>query len=308
MLGERLAASIGAASDAIQQWARDWAAWATGPLVEYLWVPVVQTIRFVGGLIDTAWALYHAIVDTAAVAAGQVGLLASRLTSLTGLVGAVQYLVNRAWALATSTAASVAHILATDIPAAVARAVALARSWAAAAIATAVASLGAAIAAVRALALAAVAALARQLTASVEALRAWATALVGTAVGQVAGELDVLRRLLAGLRLEVDARLGAIGLVLAPLLALELTRVIPWAISEIQTMRRQCVDPTCDFLGTALNGLGAAGQLLEGSVLAVLVAEAIRDPEGTATEVAGWSGELRTLASNVTEALAGRPL
>ena len=308
LVGGTISSAIGDIVGTVISWATDWAAKAVGPLVELVAVPVRALVDFVGMLVQAVEAAGETAIRALSWAAGQVGTLADRIASLlaqvTGLAGAI----GAVRTVIAAIQAAIANITAHVIPNAISAVRAWATSLVATAVATARAALESLISAARAYAKALVAEATRAFDAALAALRTALLAAVAVAVKPLEGAIGQLGRMLEETVGAILARLAILEKLLPLLGLVPLVGAIPLAIESYWRTKRECVDPTCDLLGDLLGGLGAAGELLGGSVLIALVEESIRDPQGTANEVQGWSDELRGLASGVTQVLAGRSI
>lgn len=302
--------SIGrAVEDAVGEvirWALNWAAKAVDALVQLVAVPVMAVVNFVNMLAQTAEALAAAIVRVAAVAAGQVGTLADRIANLVARVAGLVASVATIWTSIHHLSERIAAVLSSAIPAAINAVRAWVRSFVTGAIDVARHALQLAINAIRPWVYLAIATALAPLWAAIALIRPWVLAAVAVAVQPLTWGLENLGRVLGDAVAAILARLAILEKLL-PLIALvPLVGMIARVIEDHWLMRRKCVDPTCDLLGGLLQGIGAAGELLTGSVLVYLVTRAIDDPAGTAAEVHGWAPELRSMASEVTTVLANR--
>lgn len=308
IIGGAVAGAVGGAVGGVVKWAEDWAKGAVKPLLELIAVPinaVVNFINMVGSFADTA---SHAIQNVWSAASGAVGQVAERLTSLVKQVGSLAATLAAAVANIGTLFARVAAIIATTIPGAIAAV----KAWAKALVESALDALEhvlrAAIDAIRPWALAAIAVALKPIQAAIDAIRPWVMAAVAVAVAPLSAGLEVLGQAFGQAIGQILARLSILEKLLPLLALIPLVGAIPIAIETFWRTKQQCTDPTCSLLGNLLDGLGAAGELLTGSVLIYLVTESIHDPEGTAQEVQGWTDELRGGASIITQIVAGRSI
>lgn len=308
LIGGTIAQAIADVTGTVIDWATSWAKGAVGGLVQLVAAPIraiLDLFAMLGSLGDT---IANAIAQVGAVAAGAVGLVADRLASLVSQVAGIAKSVAAAAANIGTLFSRVAAIVATAIPGAIETVQAWARSFVHGLVNALEAELRAVIAAVSAsiglliaAALAPIQALIRALPAAWQAAIAVAVQPLTLGLGALG---DWVRQAVGGILARLSTLEG-----LLPLLALiPLIGIIPRTIDEFWRTKTKCVDPTCGLLGDLLGGLGAAGELLTGSVLIYLVTRSIDDPEGTAQEVHGWAPELRGLASEVTQVLAGRSI
>lgn len=306
LIGGTVAQAIADVTGNVIDWATSWAKKAVDSLVQLVAVPIkaiLDLFAMLGGLADTIAA---AIAQVGAVAAGAVGLVADKLHTLAVTVGGLVNNLAQAIRDIGTLFSRVAAIIATAIPGAIATVEAWARAFVKGVANALEAELRAVIAAVSASIGVLIAAALAPIRALIGALPAAWQQAIAVAVQPLTlglGALgDWVRQAVGGILARLSTLEG-----LLPLLALiPLVGIIPRTIDEFWRTKTKCTDPTCGLLGTLLDGVGAAGELLTGSVLIYLVTRSIDDPDGTAREVAGWADELRPLASEVTQVLAGR--
>lgn len=308
VIGGQVAGAIGQAVGAIISWAAEWLGKGGQALTQVLAVPIEAVRHLAAEVATTAESLLAEIGRQARIASGALGSVADRLLDLVGRVSGISSLLHTARVVLASLVDRVAHLITVTLPAAIEGV----RTWARAAIANAVDALhdilAKAIAAIRPWVVAAIAVALRPIQAAIDAIRPWVLAAIAVALRPFEAELNGLGKLIDGVRVGLG-QLGGQLEKLLPLLALiPLVGIIVQAIPRLITKERECYDPACDYLGDVLQGLGAAGELLTGSVMLALVASAINDPEGTANEVAGWADELRPGASIISGVIAGRPI
>lgn len=113
----------------------------------------------------------------------------------------------------------------------------------------------------------------------------------------------------------VDGKVGPVasdvGDILTALGPLTITGLISRVVTletDVTDTFRDCVNPTCEALGSGLDGVSSLTGVLALGALAGLVGAAIADPDGTAREVAGWRGVLTPGASALSQLLGGPAL
>lgn len=308
LVGYSISHAVGDAIGSVIDWALSWARSAVSPLVELIAVPIKALSDFILMLATTAETIAQSIITVARVAAGEVGEVAARLASLVAQLASLGSLIASVRAALASLVERVAAILSSAIPAAITAVQAWARALVSSAVAAARAALQGAIDAIRPWAIAAITAALAPIRALLALVPAQIAQAIAVAVHPLAAGLEALGKAMGDAIGAILTRLSVLEKLLPLLALIPLVGIIPRTIDEFWRQKRGCVDPTCDLLGPLLQGLGAAGELLSGSVLLALVAGAINDPEGAAQEVQGWRDELAGLASEVTTVLAGRPV
>lgn len=277
VIGSEVADRLSRGMDAVVNWAADWAKGAVGAMVAIISVPVTwvgqviaNVVGFAGdvvgnllSLVGKAATLAAEVVHNAAYATGQLIALGAKLVALAASVPGI--------------AADVARSL----------------------IATAEKVLRTAIAAVSA-ALAAAVAAEQALIARVKGdLLSLIAGQVGVVVSAMAALAQTLRAEWATDLKPIEAELGHIGQVLAPVLALDLALVIPRILTDIQTMRRDCVDPLCGVLSPILGTISAVGDVATLALVGGVVGEAIANPAATAHATAGLADDIHGLAADL---------
>lgn len=299
VVGSAVARVVGDGIGALIRWALDWAESAVRPLVEVVAAPVTWLDQVLGWAAAAAEALETAIAAVAERAAARINALWSSLSSLAASLGALRSLLDGTRAWLASVAASVATLTATTIPAAIATAVDRARVVAAGLDAALRSDLLARIAATATTAASALAAAVATLTGRITAVQTWAGGAIAAALATAVGAVATLRRDHDAVLGRQAADIARLTTSLAPLLALELTRVVPQTIGRLDTLERDCIRPTCSVVSPQLRDLEA---LLDGTTLALvlgLVGAAVANPIGTGRAVAGEAGELRSIATTV---------
>lgn len=277
VIGSEVAGRLARGMDAVVTWAADWAKGAVGAVVQIVSVPVT----FIGQVFGNVVGFAGDVVGRVLGIVGQLGTLATQVVH--NAAYAVGQLVTLAGQIAANAAAVTVKI---------ATAVSTVLDLVHKAINTAYAGLVAAIASVA----------------------ATETALITAAKGDllkiIAGQGTVLATALAAtaatLRQEWATDLGGIhleldglGQVLAPVLALDLALVIPRLLTEIETMKKDCVDPLCGVLSPFLGALGSVGDVATLMVVGGIAGEAIANPEGTARATAAVTDEVHSLAAGL---------
>ena len=260
------------------------------------------------GFVNVNSALQAAVNYTAKVAtaaANGVGYVGDRVTTALGRVAAVAAELASLGGTVQHLADRIAKVISSTIPAAIATAEAYVRtrvaaavdavmstvhqlnngirSWAAQAIDSATVTLGHAIDGVRS-----------QLGATIHQLGL----AIDAQVAQLTHAID-------GLGLRLDGRIDGLVRTLAPILALELTRVIPALRTRVDTMDRECVTPTCNALRPNLDALGALNDGLMMAAILGLAAEAYHDPEGMAQATVGFTNGVASAAETILGDVAG---
>lgn len=277
VIGTNIATNLQRGADAVVTWAADWAKGACGAVVQIISVPVT----WVGQIISD-------VVDFGGDVVGNILKLVGQVATLAGqVVHNAAYAVGQLIALGAKIVAVAATI--PGIAADVARTV----------VAAAEKALRASIAAVSAALSAAIAA-EQALIASVKGN------LIALIAGQVAVVTAALATAIATLRAEwatdlkpIEAQLGQLGQVLAPVLALDLAFTIPQILTQIKTMKLECVDPLCGVLGPLLGGISALGDVATLAIVGGVVGEAVANPVGTARTTASVVGEVESLAGDL---------
>lgn len=264
-------------------WAFAWAKIAVDPLVQLVWVPV------------------HAILSWAGQVVGSLENIASLVATLPAKIGDVT-----AWATATFRTI-IAHLatVALQVAAVAASVPGIAHAVAAALVATAVANLTAAIAAARAAAAAAVSALALTLARDVGSLSARITALGASLSAVIAADVTRLEGVIATDVRGLQGELGQLHSLVDPLVAAGLLVAVPAIEAEIETLNRECIQPTCSVITPQLPWLNAFADLATLGVVGALVGEAITHPTEAAAEVAGLVGGVQGAAAELVGAFAG---
>ncbi|HXG40211.1 MAG TPA: hypothetical protein VNJ28_04640 [Candidatus Limnocylindrales bacterium] len=299
VVGGYVARSVSDGISALVRWALSWAATAVRPLVELVAAPVTWLDQTIGWAVNVAEALEAELGTVARETGARLGSLGSSIASLAASVGSLGSLLSATRSWLASVAGSVATIVSTAIPTAIVSAVAQARTIAAGLDAALRTDLLGRIAAAAGAASAALAAAVASLTGQIGALRTWAAGAIAAATATAIGAVDALRRDHDAVLGRHAAEIGSIVSALAPLIALQLTRVVPQTIARIDSLERDCIRPTCDVLSPQLRDLEA---LLDGTALALvlgLVGTAIADPIGAGRTVGGEAGELRSIATGV---------
>lgn len=111
---------------------------------------------------------------------------------------------------------------------------------------------------------------------------------LGTSVGTLQGEIGTLTDVIG----EVAAGTTVVGLITT-------------VATELDTLRRECVDPTCSFLGPQLPVLDALSSAAALAVFAAFVGAAVADPGGTAGVVSDGVDGMRGLYGPIFGGLTG---
>lgn len=286
VIGDAIARAVNLAIGGIVAWATAWAKGSVYPLVELIWVPaqaVYQAVTgIVGGIEAAASALALVpgrIAVAAANAAAAISVVASNLATVGARLGAV-----------AASIPTIAHQVATDL---VAAAVALLRGD----LATAEADLRAAIGAAAAGAASDLAILRGTLESELAAASVAAAAATAALRGQLGTDVG-----------QLQGQLAQLGLAVGPLVAAGLIARTLTLETELDTMRRECVDPVCSVLGPTLGTLQAFGTLATMGLVGAFVAEAIHDPEGTARATMGLVAGVEGTVTGLAEAFLGVPI
>lgn len=308
LIGGTVAGAINDVVSTVIGWAQDWVKWGVDAIVQIVHIPIKAIGDFVAMVGSFSEYAAAAIIRVGQVAAGQIGQVADALTSLVKRVGALASQLAQAIANISTLFAKVAAIIATAIPSAIAAARTAILAVVNHLLDALESTLRAVISATRAAIMVAVEGLLAPIKALLALVPAWIAQAVAVAVHPLQLGLEALGNAFGQAINAILARLALLEKLLPLLSLIPLVGAIPIAIETFWRTKQQCVDPTCNLLGPLLDGLGEAGELLTGSVLIYLVTESISDPQGAATEVAGWGDELRGLASGVTQVLAGRSI
>lgn len=277
VIGADAGQNLARGADAVVSWAAEWAKTAVNAMVQLISVPVTFIREVIGNLIGLGQdvvanivklvqglgQLVGQVVHNAAYAVGQLIALAGQIAHLAAAVPGIAADVFR------SLIGAVDH------------------AWRAA-VAAVSAALAAAVAAENALIAAVKGDLLKLIAGQVGVLSAAITAMAATLRAEWATDLG-----------PINVELGQIGQVLAPILALDLTLAIPRILTEIETMRRECVDPMCNVLTPFLGALGAVTDVATIALVGGLAGEAIANPEGTARATAQVADEVHGLASDL---------
>lgn len=277
VIGSEIADRLARGMDAVVTWAADWAKSAVGAVVQIVSVPVTwlgtaisSVLGFAGDVVGNLLKLIGQAASLAGEIAHNLTVVLAKVATLAGEVAANAAAVVVKIATAVQTLTDLVH-----------KAVNTAYATLSAAISAAIAAETALIAQAKGSILAIIAGQAGVFTATLNATAAtlrqeWATDLKG-----------------------IDLRLDGLGQVLAPVLALDLALVIPQLLTEIKTLRRDCVDPLCGILGPALGALGAVQDVATLAIVGGVVGEAIANPEGTARATASVADEVHSLAADL---------
>lgn len=285
-IGGQVAQAVGDGISSVVNWALGWAATALYALVQLVYVPV----RSVNAALSAGVTALEAIASFLAAIPGAVNAVYAWATPRLAVLAAdAAHLASRITS-ALATAATAARAIATEL---VAAAVALLRGE----LALAVSHLEAALAAAVGAAATATAQLAARLTATEAALSAAITAEATNLRGIIGQDV-------AGLQAEV----GQVGALVAPLAAAGLIARMATLEATVATTIEECVTPTCSVIGPQVGTLQALSTLAILGVVGGLVAEAVRDPQGTAHLVAAGVGDVHDAAAGLAEAFLGVPL
>lgn len=305
VVGSQAADFVQNAAAAVVNWAVGWVEAGAGPIIQLLNVPAAALSSFAGSVVQ-------AIEGLAAQVQGAGEGLIGKVNELTATVA--QAFVAGTTALAqivglTAELAAAKSLMAflqgTAIPLAQSSAIKASESYTDARAAD-----------VRAATLAATAAALATAERAVSSEATRARAAEATIAANATGEVGVLRAAIAGVQSRVEGEVGAdvrtleraIGDVTAlvkPIAAAGLVTAVATIATEVETLKRECVDPTCDYLGPQLGNLNALGDIATLLALGGLVAAAYRDPEGAAKEAASLAGSFRDALNVVSGPLFG---
>jgi len=304
-IGPALAAAIVAAGNAVVGTAQRWAEHQLGAVNALLSLLPAQVLDAFTQLNNAIAGAISYTTTTLPYALGQVGPLAdrvqlalSRLVALSGDVGSLQSTI----ATLRDRVSTIIHV---RIPNAIATAESWAQSFATDAVNAAAGTLQRAIASVLHSAYQAIDAARVELGNAIDGVGSTLTDAIDGARTWAEGELSTLHDAIDSLDLHLNGRIDGLIGVLTPILALDLARVIPALRTQVDTMERECVKPTCSALGPSLDVWNAINQgVILASVLA-LTGEAIRDPQGTARTTADLVEGLHDVATSIIDPLAG---
>lgn len=282
-VGGQIANALYQGAQVISDWALGWARVGVAAMVAVVSVPV----RWAESVVVQAVAIADGIVSNIAWLLGLLSQLTARVAAVALSVGS----------LTLHLVASIAAVVAT-IPVVAAR---VARAIVAAE-AAALRSLIAA--AVRAGQLAADNAL-RLARAAVAAAEAVAAGNLARAVATMTAALHAVavQDAQAIGRVEAEAT-KALNLV-APLVAANVLGQVLTIEREIDTLRRECIDPTCSVIGPQLPVLTELMDLATLLIVGAAVGEAVANPQGAAQAAAGIAAEVHAGASELLGAFAG---
>lgn len=285
--------------------ADDWARWSVGAVVELVHVPVLVVVNVITGIVSTIETIGAYLPRLEGAIRDTIGNVSARVGSILAAVQSVALSVVAVASQAASTAATVAGIIAGTIPHAIAAAVAAAEAFTRSLVGSvetvlrdllhaAQAAMAAAVAAETAVRAAADGDLLRLIQGQAAVLTAALAEGIGTLRGELHGQVGALEREIEGLHSIVDPIVAA-----APIAAIAAIE------TEIDLMRRTCVDPIC---GVMTPQLGVLEALLDGAMLLSVIAlagEAIRDPEGTAAATAGVIGTVHGMVADLIDGPLG---
>lgn len=286
VVGGHIANALYSGASAVTSWAVNLARSGVDAMIQLVSAPVARLVDFVTALVLT--------VETAGE---RIGDLARNLTVTAGAL----------WAEANALSARIANALAAT--AALAAAVpGLVAEGARAVVAAALAPVQAAVAALQR-------ALAAGLAAEAAARLAGQSQLAATVAGVQAAAAAALAGAIAAERAQTQAALATVatdvaqvGASVKPVALATATALVAPVAAELSRLTRECIEPTCSVISPQLDTLQA---LLTGELVilaGLFLEEAIRDPEGTAREVAGAVDTVYRDAVGVFDLVTGAAL
>lgn len=234
------------------------------------------------------------------MAAAESGL-ALVLTRAQALAAQVAGMASRV----TAVAVQVAYLATVGLPGAIATATAHAVATSGQAIAAVRATLQAAIAAASAAALASIgqeAAARASADAAIRAAAAAEAALIGRqAAAALAAQEAAIGAEVGQIGQAIDGIAAKIGPIAFPTVAIGLTTIQ----TLIRTLERDCINPTCGFIGPQLGALEALEDVALLAAVAELVAHAAQHPQAAAADTIGDAGPLLGAVSGLFRELTG---
>lgn len=305
VVGQSAAKAVGGMLDSIATWVLSWGQGAVQAMVDALDFVIGSAQWLVRQLAITLSSIVNTLTKLGAWTYAHVGALAGQVATLLARVNAIAAQLATALARITALGVTVGGIIATRLPAAIASAVAQAAKYADAAVRQLDRTLRAAIAAALATAFAAITAEERARQAADAAVRAAAAAEAANAARSAAAALAQAERTIGievdGLGRAIDGVATKIGPLAWPTVAIGLTTIL----TELETMRRACVDPTCSFMGPQLRSLELAQDVAMLAAISALVAQAARDPEAAAAETLAAVRPIDGLVRSTFGAISG---
>lgn len=286
-------------------------AWADGmaaPVTQLIGAPVAALTRFISSNMRMFEGLIAQVLALAAVLAGAPSALWSSINELRGRIAGIVAAIAALSPVTHALWSAIAQITHQAIPAARQEAVAQAQTYADAQVAAAMH-----LASVRAHELE------LELQTTVAAETQARSAGDARLADELAAKVALLEAAIAGVRDWADTTIGAdvkavegqitdLAKELAPLLAVPLVQELTQVIERVETMRKECVAPTCDYLKPQLPNLGALQSAETLALLAALLTAAVAEPDSTAQALAAFGGGMRGVVGGITAALAGRGL
>lgn len=225
--------------------------------------------------------------------------------AVSGAATALARIVAQAAAL-TALGARVAWVIATAIPSAIAQAVGKAVAQAQLLVRAAQSLLVAAINSALAVALRAVGNEAGARAAADAAVKAYAAAAVAVLGQQTGAQLGQLGQAIDATEIKLGQAIDQVTARIGPLAFPTVAAAIATITATITTLERECVSPTCNYLGPQLDALNLA---MDGAMLLAvmeLVASAANDPEGAARETIAVQAPLVGMVSGLFADFTGR--
>ncbi len=305
VVGGAAAGFVASALAAVAARALAWADGMAAPVTQLIGAPVAALTRFLSSTVRMIEGLIAQVRALAAVLAGAPSALWSTISELTGKVAQIAAAVAALSPLNRAIWSAIANLLHQAIPAARQEAVAQAQAYT-----------DAQVVSVRHLADVRAHELELELQTTVAAETQARAEGDARLADELAAKVALLEAAIAGVRTWADTTIGAdvkavegqitdLAKELAPLLAVPLVQELTQVIERVETMQRECVGPTCNYLKPQLPSLTAIGDAATLGLLIGLLGAAIRDPQGTAQAVAGASGALRSGVDDVLGPLLG---
>lgn len=306
VVGRDLRNAIMAGVSAVSNWAFGWANTAVSGVVELLSVPLRAAYEFVQQTTQTVESLVSQVNHVAAVASGQIGYVADRIQSAFAQLAAFGAATAAHAAQIPQLFGSLANLTYNLVPNLIATAVAGVVNFCrtlvgqeagirARAIDTQRVATGQAIDGEKNLRIAG------------DATNAAAAAAAAAALGIRLGQAE------AGAKVYTDAKaaeaarsIGALRDVTIPATLAAALAATAAVATQLLQVRTRCVDPLCNAFGPQVDLWNALRTGAELALVMGLVAQAVRDPEGTAGMVASGADALHGLGAGLLSPIIGR--
>lgn len=135
--------------------------------------------------------------------------------------------------------------------------------------------------------------------AELHAAEAAATTAVASAEAVLEREIGVVERTFGD-------EIGKLSDLVTPLAAAGLLTLVPTLVRELETLKDECITPTCNALKPQIPTLSALGDIATLMLVGGFVGEAIANPAGTAAATAAVTGAVEGAAGSLFELFTGR--